>query len=265
MRARSLTGMRVVITGAGGGIGYAACDQLRARGASVCGIDLRADTDVLGADVRDPGAVQKAIDEAARRLGGIDVLVNNAGIGTVQDAATSPDAAARATIEVNFMGAWTTTAAAIPHLLRSGGHVVNVSSGLALLPMPHSAAYSASKRALAAYSDVLRIEYRGKLTVTTVYPGYIRTSIHDGPAAKGTSLEGVVPADSLEQGAASIVRACVRREREISTSRRTSIGLKLARHFPRLAETAVSFRLRALDAPGTPNRSQGSQQGRAVS
>ncbi len=247
--SRSLVGARIVLTGAGGGIGKAAWSQLEACGATVCGIDLRGDGAVIAADVRDGAAMADAMQAAADRLGGIDVLVNNAGIGTVQDAAATPDAAARATIEVNLMGAWTATAAAAPYLLASHGHVVNIASGLALLPMAYSAAYSASKRALAAYSDVLRLEYRGRLTVTTVLPGYIRTSIHDGPAALGLSLEGVVPADSVEQGAAAVVRACLRREREISTSRRTTVGLKLARHFPRLTEAVVNRRARAL-GPG---------------
>jgi short-subunit dehydrogenase len=248
--SRSLEGKRVVITGASGAIGRVAWSQLEAQGARVCGIDLNGDGVVIGADVRDPEAVASAIERAAERLGGIDILVNNAGIGTAQDAGATPDAVARATIEVNLLGSWNLTAAAMPHLLRSGGHVVNVASGLAVLSMPYSAAYSASKRALAAYSDVLRLEYHGRLTVTTVYPGYIRTTIHDGPAAQGASLEGMVPADTLEQAAAAIVRACARRERDISTSLRTTIGLKLARHFPRLADAAVHWRLRSRQPAG---------------
>ena len=243
---RRLDGLRVVVTGAGAGIGAAAWSRLEAAGATVCGIDLRGDGAVITADVRDGSAMVRAMDAAATRMGGIDVIINNAGIGTVQDAAMPPDELARATIEINLMGAWNATAAAAPHLLRSRGHVVNVASGLALLPVPYSAAYSASKRALVAYSDVLRLEYRGRLTVTTVLPGSVRTSIHDGPAARGLSLEGLVPADSLEQAAAAILRACVHREREISTSRRTALGLKLARHFPRLTEAVIARRARTL-------------------
>ena len=248
--SRSLHAKRVLITGASGAIGRAAWSQLEAQGARVCGIDLNGDGVVIGADVRDPEAVAGAIAQGAERLGGIDILVNNAGIGTAQDAGATPDAAARATLEVNMLGSWNVTAAALPHLLRSRGHVVNVASGLAVLPMPYSAAYSASKRGLVAYSDVLRLEYHGRLTVTTVYPGYIRTTIHEGPAASGASLEGVVPADTLDQAAAAIVQACARRERDISTSLRTTIGLKLARHFARLADAAVRWRLRSRQATG---------------
>jgi short-subunit dehydrogenase len=243
---RSADGLRVVITGAGGGIGSAATAALRARGAQVCGIDRLGDGEVIGADVRDAEAVRAAVDEAAARLGGIDVLVNNAGIGTAQDAGALPDALARATLEINLLGAWITTAAALPHLLRSSrGHLVNVASGLALVAVPYAAAYSASKRGLAAYSDSVRLEYRGRMTVTTVYPGYIRTAIHEGPAAHGVALEGMVNADRVEQAAAALVRACSHRPRELSTSHTTALSLSLARHLPRLVEAVVARRVAA--------------------
>ena len=243
MSGRDLDTMRVVITGAQGGIGAATTAALRARGAAVCGIDLRGDGEVIAADVRDPEAMRAAIDEAAQRLGGIDVLVNNAGIGTAQDAGAAPDAQARATLEINLLGAWTTTAAAMPHLLRSRGHIVNVASGLAIVAMPYAAAYSASKRGLAAYSDSVRLEYRGRVTVTTVYPGYVRTPIHEGPAAQGIALEGLVNADTVEQAAAALVRACSHRPRELTTSRTTALSLAIARHLPRVVEAVVARRM----------------------
>lgn len=250
-RARGATGMRVVVTGARGGIGTAACDALRAAGATVIGLDLKgqaaggaegADNGIIAVDVRDEASVRRAIEEAARRLGGIDVVVNNAGVGTVQDSGRMPDAAARATLEINLLGAWITAAAAMPHLLESRGHVVNVASGLALATVPYAAAYSASKRALTAYSDTLRMEYRGRVTVTTLNPGYIRTAIHNGPAERGASLDGVVNVDSVEQAANAVVRACVRRPRELTTSGTTAAGLFMARHFPRLVDAVLRRR-----------------------
>jgi short-subunit dehydrogenase len=209
---RSVAGLRVVITGAGGGIGSATTAALRARGARVCGIDLHGGGEMIAADVRDAEAMQAAVDEAAARLGGIDVLVNNAGIGTAQDAGATPDGLARATLEINLLGAWITTAAALPHLLRSRGHLVNVASGLAIVAMPYAAAYSASKRGLAAYSDSVRLEYN---------------------------------ADGVEQAAAALVRACSHRPRELSTSRTTALSLAVARHLPRLVEAVVARRFEA--------------------
>ena len=245
MTRRDLTGMRVLITGAAGGIGAATTEALQARGARVCGVDLRGGGELIAGDVRDPESMAAAVAEAVTRLGGLDVLVNNAGIGTAQDAGATPDALARATLEINLLGAWVTTAAALPHLLRSRGHVVNVASGLAIVSMPYAAAYSASKRGLAAYSDTLRLEYRGRVSVTTVYPGYVRTAIHEGPAAQGVALEGLVNADSVEQAAAALVRACSERPRELTTSRTTALALVAGRHLPRLVEAVVARRVAA--------------------
>lgn len=230
---RSLEGRRILITGALGGIGSRATGELTARGAVVRGIDLSPGTNVEAADVSDRNSITTAVETVADAIGGIDVLINNAGLGWAHDSGDFPDDAARALMNVNFFGAWTTTAAALPYLLRSRGHVVNVSSGLALVDVPYAAAYSGSKRALISYSNALRIEYAGRITVTTVHPGYIRTAIHDGPAAMGATLEGVVRADTVDQAARAIARACVKRPRSITTSGRSGLELWAAQRFPR--------------------------------
>jgi NAD(P)-dependent dehydrogenase (short-subunit alcohol dehydrogenase family) len=239
-----LSGRRIVVTGARGGIGTAAVKALRAEGARVVGIDLRPGLEVVAGDVTDVSSMEAALAEAARRLGGIDTLVNNAGIGRAQDSGAAPDRGSRATLEVNLLGTWITTAAARPHLLAERGHVVNVASGLAIVNLPYSAAYAASKRGVHAYSDVLRLEYAGRLTVTTVDPGYVRTAIHDRTAEAGVSIDGLVWSDSVDQAAAAIVRACTDRPRGVSTSARTGLGLALARHFPRATDAVVGWRFR---------------------
>ena len=164
--------MKVLITGANGGIGTAATAELRTRGATVLGLDLEArGDDVLACDVRDPDAVTRAVEQAVERLGGLDVLINNAGLGVPQSAGKAPDADALAVLEVNLIAPWRVTAAALPHLRASHGRVVNVSSGLAHLAVPFATAYCMSKRGLVAYSDALRLEHGDAITVTTVYPG----------------------------------------------------------------------------------------------
>lgn len=245
-----LSGRRIVITGARGGIGAAAVRTLRAEGAHVVGIDVRPGAGVLAADVTDTASMTAALGEAARQLGGIDTIVNSAGIGRAQDSGAVPDADSRATLEVNLLGTWITTAAALPHLLRERGHVVNVASGLAIVNVPYSAAYAASKRGVHAYSDVLRMEYRGRVSVTTVDPGYVRTPIHDRTEEGGVSLEGLVWSDSLDQAAAAIARACLDRPRQIATGARTGLGLALARHFPRATDAVVGWRVRRALAAG---------------
>src|SRR4051794_25219806 len=158
-------GMRVLITGAAGGIGSASVTALRAQGARVVGLDLQGDgADVLACDVRDQTSIDAAVAEAGGRLGGLDVLINNAGLGDAQDAGVAPDDDALRLLDVNLLGPWRVTAAALPHLIASRGRVVNVASGLAHLAVPYAAAYCMSKRGLTAYSDVLRLEYGDRIT-----------------------------------------------------------------------------------------------------
>jgi short-subunit dehydrogenase len=234
---------RVVVTGALGGIGTSTRAALAAEGAIVTGIDLLGAEGVVAGDVTDREAITAAVTECAETMGGIDVLVNNAGIGRAQDSGAFPDDASRAVLDVNFFGAWNATAAALPRLLATRGHVVNVSSGLAVVDLPFAAAYSASKRALAAYSAALRMEYRNRISVTTVYPGYIRTGIHDVPAASGASLEGLVRADTVEGAAASIIRACIRKPKNVTTSPLSAVELWAARRFPRSTEATIARRV----------------------
>lgn len=238
---------RVLITGAAGGIGAAAGAKLRERGARVVGLDIAAPgDDVIACDVRDQDAVDRAVAEAVERLGGLDVLVNCAGIGDPQSAAQPPDAAALRVLDVNLLGPWRVTAAALPALRESRGRVVNVASGLSHLTVPFATAYCMSKRGLVAYSDALRLELGDEIAVTTVYPGYIRTPIHDAGAALGISLEGLVPAERLEHAARTIVRAALgRRARDLATTRRGALGYALLRRAPRrLVDRAVGRRLR---------------------
>ena len=228
-------GKRVLITGAAGAIGGAAIDQLRARGAAVVGLDLEAvEPDVLGCDVTDQASVDDAVATAIERLGGLDVLVNCAGVGFPQSAGERPGPDATAVLEINLLGPWRVTAAAIDALRESRGRVVNVASGLAHLTVPFATAYCMSKRGLVAYSDALRIEHGDAITVTTVYPGYVRTPIHDAAAAKGLTLEGAVPAEDLGDAAATLVRAALGPPvRDLATTRRGQAGYVLLRLAPR--------------------------------
>jgi len=234
---------RVLITGASGGIGGAASAALRARGARVIGLDLRADDahDVIACDVRDQTAVDAAVAEAIARLGGLDVLINNAGIGIPQSAGDPPDAGALAVLDVNLLGPWRVTAAALPALRATRGRVVNVASGLAHVTVPFATAYCMSKRGLVAYSDALRLEHGDAVRVTTVYPGYIQTAIHDAGRELGLGLEGAVPPEKLSDAAGALVRAALGPPaRDLATTRRGTVGYALARRTPRALLDRVS-------------------------
>jgi NAD(P)-dependent dehydrogenase (short-subunit alcohol dehydrogenase family) len=244
---------RVLITGALGGIGTAAVAELKAQGAQVVGLDLLAGDGVLACDVRDQESVDRSVAEAVAWLGGLDVLINNAGIGTPQSAGQRPDEGALAVIDVNLLGPWRVTAAALPHLRESRGRVVNVASGLAHLALPFGTAYCMSKRGLTAYSDALRLEYGDEITVTTVYPGYIRTPIHAESQQAGVALEGHVPAESVEDAARTLARAALGSPaRDLATTRNGAVGYALMRHLPRrLLDSVVRRRLARVRLPAS--------------
>lgn len=250
---------RVIITGAASGIGAATAAELRARGARVVGLDIApvADgEDVLACDVRDQTSVDGAVATAVERLGGLDVLINCAGVGDPQSAGEPPAEDALRVLDVNLLGPWRVTAAALPALREARGRVVNVASGLAHLTLPLATAYCMSKRGLVAYSDALRIEHGDAITVTTVYPGYIRTPIHEAAATKGLTLEGTVPAERLEDAVRTLTRAALGPpRRDLATTRQGEIAYALLRLLPRrLIDRAVrrQYRRGAFRTARTP-------------
>ena len=254
---------RVLITGAAGGIGAATAEKMRAKGARVVGLDLDADPerDILACDVTDADAIARAVPEAIERLGGLDVLVNNAGLGFSQSAGLAPDDRALKVLDVNLIAPWRVTAAALPALLESPGRgrVVNVSSGLAYLTVPFATAYTLSKRGIAAYSDSLRLEYGDRIDVTTVYPGYIKTPIHKSSEEDGFALDGIVPEESLDDAAATMCRAALgdRPARDIATTRRGGAQLRLLRHVPRkVVDRATTSQMRRIVRKGGFARSR---------
>lgn len=241
-------GLRVLVTGAAGGIGSAARDLLAERGARVVGLDLEPGRpgDVV-ADVRDPEAVGRAVDEAVERLGGLDVLVNCAGVGDPVDAGAPPDATVQRILDVNLLGTWRVTSAALDALQASGGRVVCVASGLAYANLPFASAYAVSKRAVCAYADALRLEYGSHVTVTTLYPGYIRTSIHASSEAAGLRLGEFAPEESVGHAARAVLRAATGRpRRDLALTPTGAVTLFATRHVPRLVDAVVGRRVRAL-------------------
>lgn len=237
----------MIITGAAGGIGAATAEELRGRGARVVGLDLKAGDDVIACDVTDQLSVDKAVAAAVGRLGGLDALVNCAGIGLPQSAAERPGPDALRVIDVNLLGTWRVTAAALPALRASTGRVVNISSGLAHLAVPFATAYGASKRGVVGYSEQLRAEVGDEVTVTTVYPGYIRTPIHDASREAGIGLEGMVPPEPLSAAADTIVRGIYGKPaRDLATTRRGGQVYALLRILPKgLVEGAIRRQMRA--------------------
>jgi len=229
--------MRVIITGAAGGIGSATVTELRRQGAQVVGLDLPE------CDVRSQSSVDAAVAAAIAELGGLDVLINNAGLGTPQSASLAPDEDALAVLDVNLIGPWRVTSAALPALRASRGRVVNVASGLAHMTLPFATAYTMSKRGVVAYSDVLRLEEGDRITVTTVYPGYIRTKIHEQSVAAGVPLEGSVPVEDVTDAARTLTRAALGEPaRDLATTRQGTLSYAVLRVLPRGVLDAITRR-----------------------
>ena len=254
--------MRVLVSGASGPVAAGAARRLAGRGHHVVGLDPAPAADsslpVVRCDAADDDDVLLGVHEAVERLGGgLDVLVNAGARGHVGDAGRAPDASARALLDVNLLGPWRTTAAALPALLHPDGprpRVVTVSSALSGAAPPYLSAWSASQRAVTAWMDTLRQEYGAHLDVVTVHPGHVGGggSPPDG-VDLGVSLDGVLPREPPEAGIAALVRACEGpARREVATSAAARATLVLARHAPRLTEAVSRRRRGPVRASGPP-------------
>ena len=242
---RSPVGMRVLITGASGTIGSALGRRLAAEGAHVVGLDLTPRGDegfaVLSCDITDDDSVTAAVTRALEILGGLDALVNNAGVGGPAPAELSPGTEVRRQLEINLLGTWRVSAACVDALVAARGRIIMVASRMAVMQLPLAAAYGASKRAMTAYADALRQELGTHVTVTSVYPSAVRSPIHDSTAAAGLSLEGMSTYEPLDGVLAAIETTLLaaRPRRDVPTTRRGAVEFFLARHLPAVTDRIV--------------------------
>ena len=248
----------VVITGASKGIGAELALQLARKGAKLvlaarsendlevvarrCR-NLGAETLVVKADVAIERDCQAIMSGAALAFGGIDVLVNNAGMTMWARFEEIEDVSILARImEVNYMGAVYCTKHALPWLRQSQGVLAGISSLAGRTGVPTRTGYSASKHAMAGFFDSLRIELAGSgVAVTMVYPGFVSTGIREnatGPDGKPIRVSPVKEGEvmGVEECAARIVRALERREREVVMTARGKMGLWLKLLAPSLVD-----------------------------
>ncbi len=253
---RSAEGLRVLVTGASGTIGRELAVRLTRMGAHVVGLDVAPREDdpieVLACDITSDDEAAACTLTAIEMLGGLDVLVNNAGVGGPAPAELQPGAEVRRQLEINLLGTWRVTAAAVPALVASRGRVVMVTSRMAVMQLPLAAAYGASKRAMVAYADALRLELGTHVSVTCVYPSAVRSPIHDSTAAAGLSLEGMSVYEPLDGVVEAILTAALsaRPRRDVATTRRGALELGLARHLPGLTDRIVARTLASRVADG---------------
>lgn len=163
----SFAGRTAVVTGAASGIGQAMAAQLLARGARVVGIDLASDGVPEGChayalDVSDPAAVQEVTAAVLAEMGTVDVLMNNAGIGSTTDVLRCTAQDWDRVFAVNVRSVLLMSQAFLPGMLDRGyGSIVNTASVLALIGAKDRAAYSASKGAVVALTKQMAIQYAG--------------------------------------------------------------------------------------------------------
>jgi short-subunit dehydrogenase len=224
---QALKGKVAVVTGASSGIGEATARELALRGASVVlasrAVDRLRDLQreisasgglalVVETDVSDRASVEAMVGRAVAEFGSLDVLVNNAGLGLSGRIAEVRPEDVRHVFEVNTIGSLNCIQSALAHM-GEGGRIINVSSVVGRRAIPKVGAYSASKFALNALSDALRVEVADKgVSVTSVYPGTTRTSFRENSRRtrdekRGWRPKGVTPervaqriADAAEKG-----------------------------------------------------------------
>jgi NADP-dependent 3-hydroxy acid dehydrogenase YdfG len=230
---RPLDDSVVVITGASSGVGRATALAFAGAGAAVvlaarreepleaaaaqCR-ELGASAVAVPTDVRDRDAVQALAEAAQRKLGGVDVWVNNAGVALLGRLEAAPEELWRQVLEVNFFGAVNGARAALPELRRrGGGTLINVGSVNSRVGVAYATSYVASKFALRGFAECLRQELRGEqLNVCTVLPASIDTPLFQQAANyTGRAIKPLRPMLRPERVAAAIVRCAKRPRREV--------------------------------------------------
>jgi NAD(P)-dependent dehydrogenase (short-subunit alcohol dehydrogenase family) len=251
--SRSLNGKVVAITGGGRGIGRAIAQSLAREGARVAVGDLDkgsaeataaalgGDAIGLGLDVTDHAGFTAFLDEVERRLGPLDVLVNNAGIMVVTPLVEETADSIARQLELNLRAVIHGTQEAMRRMTpRRSGHIVNVASIAGRTGFPHLATYAATKHGVVGLSESVRAELRGTgVEVSVVMPSVVRTELAAGLA------DSRVKAVDVEDVADEVLSALKRPRFDVFVPRSNGPLVQLGNVLPRAAREAMTRWLKA--------------------
>lgn len=214
---RRLAGKRVAITGAGRGIGRATAQELHDRGALVAigDIDVEAAKEAAASigsgvsahhvDVTDSASFASFLADAKQAMGGLDVLVNNAGVMPIGHFLDIPEQVVRRSMEINLLGPTLGMRLALPDMIAQGhGHIVNVASTAGKASVPGGLNYCSHKAGVVHLTEGARIEYAGTgVDFTCVMPSFTNTDLIAG--TKGTKLLKNVEPEDVARGIAKAI------------------------------------------------------------
>ncbi|MFN4258430.1 MAG: SDR family oxidoreductase [Gemmataceae bacterium] len=279
---RQIDGSRILITGASQGIGRALAQAAVRRGGLVLAAarqldllqELAAQTrgwngrlEIVQADVTVAEDRQRMADAAVEHFGGLDILINNAGIGATGQFADANEERMRQIFEVNFFGLTETTRVCLP-LLKKGNKpaIVNISSVAGKRAIPSRSEYSASKFAVQGFSEAIRAELaKDDVDVLVICPGLTQTNfsqnmIEQKARVRLDHLRGM----TAEQVAEATLRAIERGKHETYLTWQGKLIIYISRFFPRLADRIAAKRVRKVWADEIAARQAAEEQPQPV-
>lgn len=213
-----LKGKTALVTGSTSGIGLAIAQALAREGANIMlnglsdpeeveptrsEIEQRTGSQVLftGANLMDGDACARLVEETADAFGGLDIVVNNAGMQYVAPVDEFPADKWNAIISLNLSAAFHVIRAAVPHLRKAGwGRIINTGSAHALVASPYKSAYVAAKHGLAGLTKVVALELaQDAVTVNTICPGYVHTELVDDQIADTAKARNMSEEDVIQK------------------------------------------------------------------
>jgi len=250
-----LEGARIILTGAAGGIGSEIVRQLSGRGARIALLDRNAEAletlcaefggtaagiFPVTADLLQPEGCDAAIDQALQQLGGVDVLINGAGLMSFRPFAEEDPALLERIVRLNMVSPMLLTRRVLPHMLEhKAGRIVNVGSTFGSIAFAWFSAYSASKFGLRGFSEALRRELAGTgVELTYIAPRAVRTKLNTGAVyrmAEAVKMNMDEPAWVAQR----IAEAIEKNRKEVFLGFPESLFVRINALWPRLVDGAL--------------------------